>query len=128
MRVVILGGRDYDLSKPHWDFLDKIYEKYPISEIIEGGASGADAGGKLWGLRKGVDITEFLCNWVKYSESAGPRRNQRMVDYLLWNPTKQRIAGIEFPGNNGTVDCHRRLTKANVHIFLYKGPASQKIT
>lgn len=120
MRVIAFGGRSYDIRQMHWDWLDKLHEEYEITELIQGGASGADAGAKLWALRKAIDCTEFLCNWVKYGPSAGPRRNQRMLDYLLLGGGE--VAGIMFPGGAGTKDCAQRLKTAKVHLFTYTGP------
>lgn len=48
--------------------------------MIEGGARGADAYGKIWAKNNKVPCTSMPAEWDKYGKSAGYRRNQDMAN------------------------------------------------
>ena len=52
-----------------------------ITEVVCGGARGADEWGKQWAGNLDIPIKMFLADWDKYGKAAGPIRNQQMGDY-----------------------------------------------
>ena len=52
MKVIIAGGRDYIFNQADFDVLDYIATKWSITEVVSGGAKGADAGGEKWAFQK----------------------------------------------------------------------------
>jgi hypothetical protein len=83
--------------------------------IIHGAASGADRLAAKWA--KGANITDqpFKADWYpngfgRLDRSAGPRRNQKMLD----NGKPDLV--IAFPGGNGTADMVKRATAAGVEV------------
>jgi hypothetical protein len=79
MKVIIAGSRDFN------DY-DKIKagvkaSGFDITEVVSGGASGADKLGEKYAEEHGIPITIFPAEWGKYGRSAGPRRNGIMADY-----------------------------------------------
>lgn len=66
-----------------------------ITEIIEGGATGADTIAGWWAGVNQVTRTTVPANWKKHGKSAGPIRNQAM---LALRPDLV----IAFPGGKGT--------------------------
>lgn len=48
--------------------------------IIAGGAPGADSLANLAAVKLGLPIIVFKAEWDKYGKSAGPIRNQQMLD------------------------------------------------
>jgi acyl-CoA synthetase (NDP forming) len=55
-------------------------------------------------------VTSFPANWKKHGKSAGPIRNQLMLDV-----GKPDLV-IAFPGGSGTADMIRRARKAGVPV------------
>ena len=79
MKCVICGSRnirDYELLK------QAIQESgFEITEVISGGAMGADTLGEKWAEENGIKLTRMLANWAKYGRRAGFIRNEEMVEY-----------------------------------------------
>ena len=67
-----------------------------MSEIISGMASGADTFAVEWAARFGFPLRAFPAEWDKHGRSAGPIRNQRMLD-----EGKPDLV-VAFPGGKGT--------------------------
>lgn len=51
---------------------------WKITEVIEGGAQGADNLGRSWAWNNGLPCTTMPAEWDKYGKSAGYRRNVEM--------------------------------------------------
>jgi hypothetical protein len=87
MRVVVTGGRDFDDRAMLWAGLDRLYELSPITELIEGGARGADNFAGEWARwvnqAAGQEVVKHItveAEWTKHGKSAGYLRNVRMAD------------------------------------------------
>lgn len=123
MRVVICGGRDYVLTVGDAKWLDGMRASLPITEVLHGDATGADAGAKKWAIARGVPHRPFPAKWDdidapgavirerrdgrKYNVLAGYWRNEDMA--------KAADICIAFPGGNGTADMMKR---AEAHGLL----------
>ncbi len=82
-RVVIAGCRDYnnyDEAKEYIDFCLSNIRKENEIVILSGCASGADAIGERYAKENGFLVEKHPADWKTYGKSAGPRRNQQMVD------------------------------------------------
>ena len=79
MKTIIAGSRDFtDFSY----LLSKIEEyENEITEVVCGGARGADEQGRLWAIGMGIPVKMFKADWDQYGKSAGYRRNAEMADY-----------------------------------------------
>lgn len=53
---------------------------WKLTEVIEGGARGADALGKSWAQFNNIPCTGMPANWDKYGKSAGYQRNVDMAN------------------------------------------------
>lgn len=85
MKVLVCGSRDYVDGIGLWNYLSQtakhLAEKgTPITEIIQGGARGADTLACQWAHLAGVNEREFRAEWGKYGKAAGPIRNKQMLD------------------------------------------------
>lgn len=87
MRVAVIGSRSVDER-----YYVNLCAHMPlgVSEIISGGAKGADALGKRYAEENGLIYTEFLPDYAKYGRNAPRKRNEKIVDYAdyviaLWN-------------------------------------------
>ena len=113
MRAVICGGRDYTDYRRFASAMQSIDAEHgPLTVVIQGGAKGADWCAHLWansptGARQEII---FEADWSANGKSAGPIRNQRMLD-----EGKPDLV-IAFPGGRGTADMVRRAEKAGVKV------------
>lgn len=129
MRVLVFGGRGLDENKVAAWLERNVYALLgakatsDIKVVIEGGAKGADRGGRLWAEAVGIKVWTFQARWndierpgaairyrfadkTPYDAAAGGVRNQRMLDE--GKPTH----ALALPGGKGTADMRRRLDKA----------------
>ena len=63
MRALICGGRQYQDVGFLWKTMDHIHATQPISEVIAGGASGADTLGASWAIERGIPCRVFMADW-----------------------------------------------------------------
>ena len=87
MKVLVTGGRDFDDRKWLWAGLDRLYEVAPFTELIEGGARGADTIAGEWAkwlnLSAGREVIRHVtveADWSTHGKSAGYIRNTKMAD------------------------------------------------
>lgn len=96
MRVVVCGGRDFDDWEVVKVVLGAIHTFEPITELIEGGATGADLLARMWAeWEADVPVTTVRAEWRKYGKRAGIIRNAKMADM-------RPDLVIAFPGGRGT--------------------------
>lgn len=104
MRVLVTGGRNYQNRRKVFEKLALMHEEQPITLIIHGACCekedktqlrGADRWAQEWAQLNEVAYLGVPAEWMKFGESAGPRRNADMgamkPDYVF-----------AFPGGNGT--------------------------
>ena len=130
MKVCVCGGREFGSIRVRdendfpreakrrgvaevrklFDFLDALHSETPISEIIHGGARGADTQAGLWARWRTVAVRVFEANWEQEGKAAGVLRNQLMLEEgrpdLL----------VAFSGGRGTADCVLRARKMGIPV------------
>lgn len=116
IRVLVFGGRDFIGGINQLEWMDDLFLDWTPDEIvvISGGARGADKLGEIWAHEIGAALEKYNAKWDEHGKSAGALRNQEMLDSGV-------DYAVEFPGGNGTADMRRRLDKAGVKVFEYKG-------
>ncbi len=114
MRTIIAGGRDYRMTEEDFLWLDNL--KPPISEVINGGARGADTGAFNYGWSRGIPVTTIVPDWKNFGCNAGPRRNRQMA--LL----AERC--VLFPGGRGTASMEEEARKMKLQIIHRFQPAA----
>lgn len=97
MKVLVCGGRNFDDQKFVNLTLTRMDKETPIGEIIEGGASGADACARRWAKFYAVKCTTVKADWDSYGKKAGPIRNKLMADL------KPDVV-VAFKGGSGTAN------------------------
>ena len=112
MKVIIAGGRDYCVTPEEFWKLDRLHKKIGITEVVSGGASGADRDGELFAEAMGIPVKVFRPDWVAHGKSAGPRRNRAMAEYV--GPDGLCIL---FPGGKGTTSMRAEAARAGVKII-----------
>ena len=76
MKLAVVGSRDFD----DYEFLKKILNHHPCTQIISGGARGADTLARRYATEHGIPIKEFIPDWNMHGKSAGYLRNEQIVD------------------------------------------------
>ena len=109
MMLLVCGGRDYADAETVFSALDALHAKTPIECLIEGGAKGADALARAWAQQRGVRVQTFPADWKRHGRSAGPKRNQQMIEV-------RPDMVMAFPGGRGTADMVRRARAVGVAV------------
>lgn len=109
LRVIVTGGRSYSDRARVYSVLDFVNRNAGISLLNHGGACGADALAHEWAASRGVSECVHHADWKHYGPSAGPKRNQDMVDHGA-------DLAIAFPGGKGTHDCLMRCLRAGIDL------------
>jgi hypothetical protein len=109
VRILVCGGRDFH------DFwaVDNILSVYKprLTWIIHGAAAGADALANEWAADNEIPTIRFPADWGRHGRSAGPIRNQQMID-----EGKPDLV-IALPGRRGTADMKARARKAGIAVI-----------
>ena len=102
-RVLVTGGRNFQDKAFVFSTLDRIHAERTIDNLIAGGAKGADFWAEEWAKDREVDHSIYPAKWKTIgNNSAGPIRNQRMLDKA--SPTLV----VAFPGGPGTANMCRK--------------------
>ena len=89
MKLIIAGGRDFnDLVLALSEFTDlakelnvNLSKAHPVTEIVSGGAKGADKIGETIASLVGIPVKQFIPDWNGLGRRAGFVRNSEMGDY-----------------------------------------------
>src|SRR5882672_8738009 len=84
VKVLVCGGRNFRSPAQVFRALDRLHQEKPITELMQGGATGADQFAMEWAATK-PEIKRYVCNadWETHGRAAGPIRNEKM---LTWKP------------------------------------------
>lgn len=97
------------MSEEDFRLIESIHQVTPITEVVCGGATGADADGKRWGMVTGIPVKTFQADWETHQRAAGPIRNGQMAGYA--------DALIAFPGGRGTADMIKKARKHGLRVW-----------
>lgn len=109
MRYGVVGSRlfgDYEL-------VCRVLDQHYISQIISGGAKGADSLGERYAIERCIPFLVYLPEWDKYGKKAGFIRNKLIVqssDVIIafWD-------GVSV-GTGHTITHARKLNKKTIII------------
>lgn len=79
MKVIIAGSRgftDYKLLAEKME----VHREF-ITQVVSGGAHGADQLGKDWALEMGINWKTMPAKWNEHGREAGFIRNTEMAEY-----------------------------------------------
>jgi len=110
IRVLVTGGRNFNDKNMVFEALDYFHETYGVSELVHGGANGADSIAGLWAESKNIPVQVFFPEWDRYGKRAGPLRN------LIMLKTQPNIL-IAFPGGKGTSHMVRNARSQGVKVM-----------
>lgn len=110
-KLLVCGGRDYaEVDRVDQELKDWQRTLGPMFKIVCGGARGADMLAYNWAMRNCIPVSVYPANWDVHGKSAGPKRNQQMLE---WEAPDVVLA---FPGGAGTADMVRRAQIAGVFV------------
>lgn len=117
LRVLVTGDRNYTCPELARAILTKLIAKHGVNVVIvHGCGTGVDASFSNAARCLGLDVEPHYADWKDGGKSAGPKRNQEMVD-----------AGADFciavhdaiAWSKGTKDCVARCLMAKIPVFLF---------
>lgn len=114
MRVLVTGGRFNTRRDVIYAALDEYHEEHTVDVIIHGAAAGVDVLCGEWAEHNGIPVQVYPIteeDWYLHGRSAGPKRNQKMLD------DGDPDILIAFLGGNGTKDMVARAKRANLEIW-----------
>jgi hypothetical protein len=112
MVVLVCGSRFYADYAKVYDCLNRL----DVSLVIAGGCRGADALAARAAKACGYPFREFPADWQQFGKSAGPIRNQRMLDE---GKPDLVVAFHENPEQStGTKDMIRRAKRQRLPVRL----------
>jgi len=80
MKVGIVGGRDFiDARMFYYEILQFLTFYGEITQVISGGACGADTLAEKWSKDNNVPFIVFKPDWKKFGKAAGFMRNSDIV-------------------------------------------------
>lgn len=112
MRVAVTGGRTFDDIECVHRSLKALDDVYRVTELLHGGATGADSLAASWARARGIIVTEYKADWQRHGRAAGPKRNAEML--RVGSPDML----IAFEGGTGTADCVRRAQALNIPVVV----------
>ncbi len=113
MKTIIAGGRDfkdYNLLKKQVDYYRE--HKGTITEVVSGGAAGADSLGEMYAIENNIPIKVFNADWNKHGRAAGPMRNKQMADYA------DVLIAVWDGQSKGTKNMIDQMNKLNKPVFI----------
>lgn len=127
MRVIVCGGRDFTDRQLCFDSLDRLLSGLENVEIISGHARGADTYGEEYAVFHGLRRKYFVADWKRYGRSAGPIRNQQMLEYAM-KDTAMVIAfwDGQSRGTKNMIEQARR-ARVKVEIVNYREESNVKV-
>lgn len=111
MKTIIAGGRDYQFTKFDELILRELHFQWGFTEVVSGGAVGADSCGEAWAAGwANLPIKQFKADWDNHGIKAGPIRNRQMAEYA--------DLCILFPGGKGTASMKREAERMLLPIIV----------
>ena len=106
MKTAIIGTRTYDNYTQLCEIISNLEHK--PSEIISGGATGADALAERYAKDNDLPLTIHLPNWKEYGKAAGPIRNKTIIEdceqiVAMWDGQSK--------GTKHTIDTAKKIGK-----------------
>ena len=115
-RVLVTGSRYHtDVDLIHGALEDLLEEHGKNLVIVTGGASGADALAYKFAVCNGLEAETYPADWGKHGKSAGPIRNQQMVD-----TAPDEVLAFPHGESRGTRGCIKMAEVAGLKVTIFE--------
>ncbi|MGM9508819.1 SLOG family protein [Larkinella sp. GY13] len=78
MKTAIIGSRT--ATDASYETLKQTADELGVTEIISGGATGADTLAERYAQETGKPLTVFKADWNHHGKAAGPIRNRQIIE------------------------------------------------
>lgn len=112
MKTIIAGSRN-STREAFLQALKRCPFVKDITEVVCGGARGADTFGEEWAIKNNVPVRKFLPDWDKHGKFAGILRNRQMADYA------EALIAIWDGVSPGTLNMIREATSRGLKVFVF---------
>lgn len=116
MKVLVCGSRIWTNKEVIFEKLDSFHTYLKITQVISGGAIGADSIGEEWAKKNNVPVRRFIPDWNLFGKSAGYKRNIQML--LIGKP--DRVMAFVKGESKGTMHTVRAAQKINIPYVVVK--------
>lgn len=103
------------------NMMERIFDAGRVDQLIIGDCpTGVDAFVVQWAADNQIKPKVFEANWKRLGKSAGPKRNQQMIDFAKRSGVPSFCVGFPGKKSKGTWDCLSRAQKAGIvtHTIL----------
>ena len=112
MKLAVVGSRSFN----DFNLLCSKLRQISISEIISGGARGADSLGAKFAKENNIKLTVFPADWDMYGKSAGYIRNKRIIEncdqvIAFWDGNSK--------GTKHSIDLAKQMNKPTTIVKFY---------
>jgi hypothetical protein len=112
MRIIIAGSRRYE---DYSELVASIEASgFDVTEVVSGGAKGADSLGERWARERGIPIKRFDADWDGLGKRAGAARNGEMAAYA------EALIAFPLADSRGTALMIEQATKAGLLVYVHK--------
>jgi hypothetical protein len=117
-RILVCGSRDFVDEAVIREELARLSLR---TTIIHGAAPGADTLADRIAKELGLRVRPFPADWDRYGDSAGPIRNQQMLDEGKPSRAIAFVRGL-LRNSRGTRDMVKRAHKAGIQMRVIEVP------
>lgn len=115
--VIVCGSRTWEDKLRIKSILNSVKDKIEI--VVAGGARGADRLAEESCKELGIKCKVMKADWDRHGKSAGYRRNEEMLKYIMKYPNKAVLA-FRMPGESKGTDHMIKISKeAGVLVKVY---------
>lgn len=121
--MIMCGDRHWGKEgQSDWDKIRQVLLDKKPYKIIEGEARGADKMSRAVAEQMGIYVDCMPADWERYGRSAGPIRNRKMLERLIWyrDEHDHKILVVAFHSNlnasKGTANMVMIAQKAGVEV------------
>jgi hypothetical protein len=105
MILAVVGSRTFSDYKLLDETLTRFHQVNPITEIVSGGARGADSLAERWANENNIPVKVYPAEWEKYGRRAGMIRNRYIISnseycFAFWD-------GFSHGTKNDIELCHK---------------------
>lgn len=111
MKVIIAGSRGF--TNPNIVVAAVVKSKFPVTEVVSGGARGIDRFGEMFAKANNIPIKQFIPDWSK-GRGAGLARNRDMAEY------GEALIAIWDGESRGTANMIREAEKRGLPVYVFR--------